>query len=90
MIVEGRLKGMTDGMTLDRLSQLMEELGCKVAYNLDGGASAVMYWVDGIISKCSNKGRTVSDIIYILPEAEQPEETASPVDTEVPEETPEG
>ena len=54
-----------------------------------------MYWVDGIISKCSNKGRTVSDIIYLLPETEEPESTEAPDtagqdETTAPEETPEG
>lgn len=77
VIVEGRLKGMTDGLTFDQLSALMEELGCKVAYNLDGGGSAQMYWVNGIMSKSSNSNRWVSDIIYILPEGPLPPMTTA-------------
>ena len=38
-----------------------------------------------VVNEPDANGRTVSDIIYILPEAEQPEEIASPIDTDVPE-----
>ncbi|MBQ6076760.1 MAG: phosphodiester glycosidase family protein, partial [Clostridia bacterium] len=64
--VDGR--GESAGMTLTQLSRFMEELGCKVAYNLDGGASAQMYWNGGIISTPSAQNRIISDIVCILPE----------------------
>ncbi len=68
VIVDGRDHDWSEGVRLTALSRLMEDLGCKVAYNLDGGDSAVMYWNGGIISKSRNETRVVSDIIYILPE----------------------
>ncbi len=68
VIVDGRQKGWSEGVRLTALSRLMEDLGCKAAYNLDGGDSAQMYWNGGIISRSRNETRTISDIIYILPE----------------------
>ncbi|MBQ1820007.1 MAG: phosphodiester glycosidase family protein [Clostridia bacterium] len=68
VIVDGRQPGWSEGVKLTALSRLMEDLGCKAAYNLDGGASAQMYWNGDIISKSCDEGRKISDIIYILPE----------------------
>lgn len=68
VIVDGRRDGWSEGVRLSALSRLMEDLGCKAAYNLDGGASAEMYWNGEIISKPCGKGRVISDIIYLLPE----------------------
>ena len=68
VIVDGRLDGWSDGVRLPGLSQLMEDLGCKAAYNLDGGNSAQLYWNGEIISRASGSGRVVSDIVYLLPE----------------------
>ena len=70
VIVDGRQPDWSVGVRLTALSRLMEDLGCKVAYNLDGGGSAQMYWDGDIISKSCNESRVVSDIIYILPEEE--------------------
>ena len=68
VIVDGRDHGWSEGVRLTALSRLMEDLGCKAAYNLDGGDSAQMYWNGEIISKSRNETRVISDIIYILPE----------------------
>jgi exopolysaccharide biosynthesis protein len=68
VIVDGRDHDWSEGMRLSALSRLMEDLGCKAAYNLDGGDSAQMYWNGGIISKSRNESRVISDIIYLLPE----------------------
>ena len=71
MIVDGqrgKKDSGSDGIRLSALSQLMADLGCKVAYNLDGGDSAQMYWNGKIINKTKNESRVISDIIYILPE----------------------
>ena len=64
----GKKDSGSDGIRLSALSQLMADLGCKVAYNLDGGDSAQMYWNGKIINKTKNESRVISDIIYILPE----------------------
>ena len=62
--VEGRTKD-SGGVTLVELGQIFEELGCKVAYNLDGGKTAVMTFGDKAWSHVLGGGRDASDIIYI-------------------------
>ena len=42
-----------------------QELGCRTAYNLDGGRIALMTFAGQVYTKPSNSGRDVSDIIYI-------------------------
>lgn len=54
------------GMTFEELAEKMEQLGCKTAYNLDGGGSTTLYFKGEVInSPCVNGERSVSDIIYI-------------------------
>lgn len=53
------------GMTLKELADFMEGLGCKAAYNLDGGQSAMMWFNDRIISTPYKGGRPCGDIVYI-------------------------
>ncbi|MFC6996712.1 phosphodiester glycosidase family protein [Rufibacter roseus] len=43
LMVEGRNKGVAEGATLDQLAQLMVQLGCHEALNLDGGGSSALY-----------------------------------------------
>ncbi len=63
--VDGR-QSLSRGMTLAELAKLFESLGCRRAYNLDGGHSAVMTWQGEIFSSPSKKGgRDISDILYI-------------------------
>lgn len=53
------------GMTLKQLSAFMEGLGCKVAYNLDGGQSALMWYDGSVISTPYKGGRSIGDIVII-------------------------
>lgn len=53
------------GLTLKQLSQFMENLGCKAAYNLDGGQSALMWFNGRVLSTPYKNGRSVGDIVYI-------------------------
>ncbi len=53
------------GLDLDQLTAFMEELGCKAAYNLDGGQSSALWFNGEIISTPYNGGRKVVDIVYI-------------------------
>lgn len=53
------------GMTFDILAQLMEDLGCKAAYNLDGGRSSMLWFVDGLISTPAATNRQIGDILVI-------------------------
>ena len=68
--VDGRNAEGSSGYTLDELSQLFENLGCAVAYNLDGGQSSVMVWDGGsvTVNMPAGGGRPVGDIIYISKE----------------------
>lgn len=65
--VDGRGMEGSAGMTMAELAALFESLGCKTAYNLDGGQSSVMAWDEGrvTVNAPANGGRPVSDIIYI-------------------------
>jgi len=66
--VDGRQSHST-GMSLVSLAKLMESLGCRRAYNLDGGHSAVMTYQGEIYSSPSKKGgRDISDIVYLATE----------------------
>ena len=64
--------GRTDdsaGLTLYELAQVMQEMGCKTAYNLDGGGSSTMWFMGRVINNPTDGKksgeRRISDIIYI-------------------------
>lgn len=66
VVVDGREEGYSRGVTMTELAQIMTDLGCQVAYNLDGGGSSAMYFNGSIINQPSNGGeRATSDILYI-------------------------
>lgn len=67
IVVDGRSRGYSRGMTLDEFAALFRELGATVAYNLDGGGSSTMYFNGRVVNDPLGKGkeRGVSDIIYI-------------------------
>ena len=64
--VDGRKKGTTDGLTLAETAQLMESLGCVIAFNLDGGQTTQLYWNGAIANEPFRGGRSTSDIICIV------------------------
>ena len=63
VVVDGR--GESAGMTLPDLSRLFYDLGCKAAYNLDGGNSSIMVWNNEIINEPFGGGRESSDALLI-------------------------
>ena len=63
VVVDGR--GESAGISLPELSQLFCDLGCKAAYNLDGGNSSVMVWQGEVFNDPSFGGRQSSDAILI-------------------------
>ena len=75
VLVDGRQAGYSIGLTLAELSQVFSELGCKVAYNLDGGDTVAMTFGDALVNRPEETvPRSVSDILYIgepLPAAEK-------------------
>ena len=69
VVSDGRTKE-SYGLTLLELAQLMKDLGCETAYNLDGGGSATMWFNGKVLNKPTTYGdviqeRTISDIVYI-------------------------
>lgn len=67
IVADGRRNGWSEkGMTLQELQQVFVEEGALVAYNLDGGGSATMYFEGERINQSSGaRERSVSDIVYI-------------------------
>ena len=48
VVVDGRRRGYSDGMTLRELADLMRGLGARDAINLDGGGSTTLVYADPI------------------------------------------
>ena len=63
VVVDGR--GESAGITLPDLSRLFYDLGCRAAYNLDGGNSSVMVWNNEVINNPSGGGRESSEALLI-------------------------
>lgn len=67
VLVDGRQKGYSWGMTYPQLAQVFYDLGCKVAFNLDGGDTAVMTYMGEWRSQPEESSpRDTSDILYIV------------------------
>lgn len=64
VVVDGRTAD-NKGMTLLELSQLMFDLKCTAAYNLDGGQSAAMWFNGRIVNQPYQNGRQLADMFYI-------------------------
>lgn len=70
IVVDGR-STLSKGLTLTQFAQLFKDKGALIAYNLDGGGSATMWFNGKVINKPTYDGngvyeRGVSDIVYIL------------------------
>ena len=64
VVVDGRTDDAS-GLTLEQFSQLFADLGCRAAYNMDGGRSAEMYYAGSILNDPYKGGRSVSDCLII-------------------------
>ena len=66
IVADGRRENWSDlGMTLQELQKVFVEMGCTIAYNLDGGGSATMIHDGERVNKTSgSRERNVSDIVY--------------------------
>ena len=64
VVVDGRGSG-NRGMSLTELSLFLSGIGCKQAYNLDGGQSAVMVFNGSFVNSPYKGGRALNDIVYI-------------------------
>ncbi len=65
VVVDGRQEGYSRGITIKKLAEFMQELGCVQAFNLDGGGSATMVFNGACYNKLADDAeRNISDIIY--------------------------
>lgn len=65
IVIDGRQNGYSDGMTYKGCAELSQRLGCKVAYNLDGGGTSQMTFFGSLTNHPWEDGRPTSDIIYV-------------------------
>ena len=65
VVVDGR-NNASNGASMAHLAQLMSSLGCKLAYNLDGGQTSLLAAGSKLINKPSQGGRSSSDYIMII------------------------
>ncbi len=69
VVVEGRI-GPSNGLTLPESTQLMKELGCTLAYNLDGGWTSAMIFMGKQLNQLDKNGvrnnaRTQNEVLGI-------------------------
>ncbi len=69
VVSDGRTNA-SEGLSLRELAQVLQDLGAKTAYNLDGGGSSTMVFLGQIINNPTTNGkriseRSVSDIVCI-------------------------
>ena len=67
IVVDGRSRGYSMGVTMTDFADMFKELGCTDAYNLDGGGSSTMYFMGRVVNNPlgNNKERGTSDILFI-------------------------
>lgn len=70
IVVDGRTDDAS-GLTLEEFAQLFASLGCKDAYNLDGGRSSFMVYDGNVLNDPYKGGRSVSDCILITDTVEE-------------------
>ena len=69
VVSDGRTK-TSEGLSLRELAEVLQELGAKTAYNLDGGGSSTMVFQGQVVNNPTTNGkriteRSVSDIVCI-------------------------
>lgn len=70
MVVSDGRTSKSEGLSLYEMALILQDYGCQIAYNLDGGGSSTMYFNGEIINNPTTNGRkiserSVSDIVYI-------------------------
>lgn len=73
VVIDGRQPGYSTGTDMAETAKLMEGLGCKVAFNLDGGRSSQMTFGSEFANHPYNDGRYVGDIVIVKDIFEQEE-----------------
>ena len=64
LLVDGRQKA-SRGMFLEEMAKIFEDLGCKAAYNLDGGHSSFMTVKNQVVNHPYKSEQKISDGIFI-------------------------
>ena len=68
IVADGRTE-TSQGLTVEQLTNFMDSLGIRTAYNLDGGGSATMVFNGKLVNQPTDghniEERNVSDIVYI-------------------------
>ncbi len=65
VVVDGRQPGAALGFDMPELSQFFADLGCRLAFNLDGGRSSQMVFAGRTVDEPVNNGRYINDIVLI-------------------------
>ncbi len=67
VVVDGRSSGYAKGVDMNELAEIMQDIGCQTAYNIDGGGSSTMYFNGSLVNNPLGTGteRGTSDILYI-------------------------
>jgi len=73
VVVDGRQPDLSEGMTIEELSDYLVKLGCDEALNLDGGGSSTL-WFDGDVrnSPCDHYERTIANSLMIVRKKTEP------------------
>ena len=66
LVADGRQQD-SRGMYLEEMAALFESLGCKVAYNLDGGHCSFMTMQNEVVSHPYDSAQEVMDGIFLFP-----------------------
>ncbi|MCR5576132.1 MAG: phosphodiester glycosidase family protein [Oscillospiraceae bacterium] len=75
VVIDGRGGEYSKGTTIKETAQIMAELGCRCAYNLDGGASTLMLYRNELVNVPS-RDRSLKEMI-VLREREETANEAS-------------
>lgn len=67
--VDGRVKGKSEGATMSELANIMYEMGCYQAMNLDGGTSTQMVYKGNIVNTplVSGGAKVTNGLLIIMP-----------------------
>jgi exopolysaccharide biosynthesis protein len=65
--IDGCRKGYSKGVGLAEFARIFKDLGCTQAYNIDGGGSSTLYFMDRVVNNPlgKNQERGTSDILLI-------------------------
>ena len=68
IVVDGRQKGLSIGMTYPEMAALVKEYGCTEAVELDGGGSSTLWAMGKILnSPCDGQPRAIANGLIVFP-----------------------